>query len=629
MKIIAVYPGRFQPMAKHHAETFRWLQDKYGVDNTFILTSGKIDPPRSPFSFEEKQKIINAHGFNNVVQVRSPYRPVELLQDYDEEDTAVIFLLGEKDAERLSKGKYFQPLTGEPTETFKDRGYVLVAPHISIPTSNFTDQGVFDEAEILSKEMLEIDPTLSFEGKNINHNLADFLGRLGRTKSKPESRQSKWASRLLSKFNVGEEKKRWNQIKSFDPEYNAGLFQRVNKFLDSLELSGTAARGILTKSSKEEFENIMGFWDEDIYNMIKDKLKVKNQVSETIYKLVEDAINEISAGGAGAVAGGAAPLRKEEEEEEEVQEEGRSTFDPDPGGNTGARPNLSYTDPDVVADNFKEEKEEEETKKESLKMSLSREEFILREYVRRCLRKIQKEQIKLAKSEILQEIRLKKYIRKVLLEKEVPNKYTTTGGNLAEALFLEIAKPGGALENKYKSLQTNEEQRKSFADFVIEFVQADFDLAEEFTSNIQDAEMESGMVQGEETLEEEDINITVGDAEEKKAFPDIEDIEKELAGGDEIEEEPADGEEEDVPSDLSPDGETGYVAAKEIYDGFLRNQIDKFWEQLKNDNDRGIYKTAVIENLNAYFQKWESEVTEPAGIEAGEVTPGFTDELEI
>lgn len=626
MKIIAVYPGRFQPMAKHHAETFRWLQDKYGIENTFIVTSGKVDPPRSPFSFEEKQKIINAHGFDNVVQVRSPYRPVELLQDYDEEDTAVIFLLGEKDAERLSRGKYFQKLEGEPTEPFKDRGYVLVAPHISIPTSNFTDQGVFDEAEILSKEMLEIDPTLSFEGKNINHNLADFLGRLGRTKSKPESRQSKWASRLLSKFNVGEEKKRWNQIKSFDPEYDAGLFQRVNKFLDSLELSGTAARGILSKGDKDQFENIMGFWDEDIYNMIKNKLKAKNQVSETIYKLVESVIDEMSAAGAGAVAGGVMPLRKEEEEEEEVQEEGRSTFDPDPGGNTGARPNLSYTGPDVVADNFKED-DEEETKKESLKMPLSREEFILREYVRRCLRNIQKEQIKLAKSEILQEIELKKYVRKVLLEQEVPNKYTTTGGNLAEALFLEIAKPGGTLENKYKSLQTSEEQRRAFSDFVIEFVQSDFDLAEEFTSNIQDAEAERGMAPEEETLEEEDINITVGGEEEKKAFPDIEDIEKELAGDDEVEEEPVEGEEEDVPSDLSQDEETGYVAAKEIYDGFLRNQIDKFWEQLKNDNDRGIYKTAVIENLNAYFEKWEGEVTEPASGEMG--APRMPSELEI
>ena len=135
------------------------------------------------------------------------------------------------------------------------------------------------------------------------------------------------------------------------------------------------------------------------------------------------------------------------------------------------------------------------------------------------------------------------------------------------------------------------------------------------------------MAPKEETLEEEDINITVGGEEEKKAFPDIEDIEKELAGEDEVEEEPVEAEEEDVPSDLSQDEETGYVAAKEIYDGFLRNQIDKFWEQLKNDNDRGIYKTAVIENLNAYFEKWEGEVTEPTGDEMA--APELRSELEI
>ena len=525
MKIIAVYPGRFQPMAKHHAETFRWLQGKYGIDNTFIVTSGKVDPPRSPFSFEEKQKIINAHGFDNVVQVRSPYRPVELLQDYDEEDTAVIFLLGEKDAERLSRGKYFQKLEGEPAEPFKDRGYVLVAPHVSIPTS------------------------------------------------------------------------------------------------DGLELSGTAARGILSKGDKEEFENIMGFWNEDIYEMIKNKLKPKNQVSETIYKLVAKVLDEMSAMGAGAVGGFSGPLRKEEEEEE-VQEE--YTWSPGTNGRVpGVRSKLTYTGPDIVADNYKDD--EEEKQEESLKMPLSREEFILREYVRRYLRKVQKEQISLAKSEILEENRLKKYIREVILEQEIPNKYTTTGGNLAEALFLEIAKPGGALENKYKSLQTNEEQRRAFADFMLEFVQADFDLAEEFRTNIEDAEEEAGV---EVPLEEEDINISVGDEEEKKAFPDIEDIEKELAGGDEVEEEPAEGEEEDVPSDLSPDQETGYVAAKEMYDGFLKNQIEKFWSQLKNDDDRNIYKTAVIENLNSYFEKWESEVTEPAN-DAEEMNINMGDKLEI
>jgi len=624
MKIIAVYPGRFQPMAKHHAETFQWLQSKYGVDNTFIVTSGKVDPPRSPFSFEEKQKIINAHGFDNVVQVRSPYRPVELLQDYDEEDTAVVFLLGEKDAERLSKGKYFQKLEGEPTEPFKEHGYVLIAPHVSIPSINLGDTSLYDEAEALSRAMFEIDPSLSAEGRNINHNLADFLGRLGRTKDKPESRQSNWASRLLSRFNVGEEKQRWNQVKDFDPDYDSGLFQRVNKFLDSLELSGTAARNILSKGDQEEFKNIMGFWNEDIYNMIKDKLKQKNEVSQTIYKLVESALEEMSAMGAGAVAGAVGGPLQKEEEEEETQEEGKSVFNVDPGGNTGTRPNLEYVGPDVVADNFKED--DEETKKESLKMPLNREEFILREYVRRCLRKIQKEQIKAAKSEILEEIRLKKYIRKVLLERDVPNKYTTTGGNLAEALFLEIAKPGGTLENKYKSLQTSDEQRKAFSDFVIEFVQADFDLAEEFSSNIRDAEAETDV---EVPLEEEDINVVVGDeAEEKKPFPSIEDIEAELSPEEEVEVEPVEGDDE-VPSDLSPDEQTGYVAAKGIYDNFLKNQIEKFWDQLKNDNDRGVYKVAVIENLGAYFNKWESEITENPEAEMGMPVGGGVADLEI
>ena len=27
--VVAIYPGRFQPMGRHHAETFKWLQKKF------------------------------------------------------------------------------------------------------------------------------------------------------------------------------------------------------------------------------------------------------------------------------------------------------------------------------------------------------------------------------------------------------------------------------------------------------------------------------------------------------------------------------------------------------------------------------------------------------------------------
>ena len=74
--IIAIYPGRFQPMGKHHAKTYQWLTGQF--DKAYVATSGKVDLPKSPFSFAEKKKIINSHGISNVVKVKNPYKAEEI-----------------------------------------------------------------------------------------------------------------------------------------------------------------------------------------------------------------------------------------------------------------------------------------------------------------------------------------------------------------------------------------------------------------------------------------------------------------------------------------------------------------------------------------------------------------------
>ena len=39
--VVAIYPGRFQPMGRHHAKTFKWLQSKFGAGDTYVATSDK------------------------------------------------------------------------------------------------------------------------------------------------------------------------------------------------------------------------------------------------------------------------------------------------------------------------------------------------------------------------------------------------------------------------------------------------------------------------------------------------------------------------------------------------------------------------------------------------------------
>ena len=143
-KIIAIYPGRFQPFGKHHAATFLWLQKQFGAANTYIVTSDKVELPKSPLNFKEKKAIIDMYGFGNkVIKVKNPYKAEELLGKYDPDTTAVVFMVGDKDMSddpRFRVGKlksgadsYFQKYDkNTPMMGYDKHGYLIIAPHISL-----------------------------------------------------------------------------------------------------------------------------------------------------------------------------------------------------------------------------------------------------------------------------------------------------------------------------------------------------------------------------------------------------------------------------------------------------------------------------------------------------------------
>lgn len=132
--IVAIYPGRFQPMGAHHAKTYKWLQSKF--KDAYVATSGKVQLPKSPFSFAEKKKIINSHGITKVVQVKNPYKAEEILGKYDPETTAAVFMVGKKDAQRLG-GKFFRPWKGKAEVGYRDGAYTIIAPHVSLKVPGY------------------------------------------------------------------------------------------------------------------------------------------------------------------------------------------------------------------------------------------------------------------------------------------------------------------------------------------------------------------------------------------------------------------------------------------------------------------------------------------------------------
>jgi hypothetical protein len=127
---VVVYAGRFQPFHKGHYATYEHLVKKFGKQNVFIGTSNQQGGPKSPFNFKEKREVM-MKMFNipssQIVQVKNPYQPKEVLDKFDSKTTAFITVVGEKDEARLG-GKYFKKYDGRPESGYLDSGYVYVAP---------------------------------------------------------------------------------------------------------------------------------------------------------------------------------------------------------------------------------------------------------------------------------------------------------------------------------------------------------------------------------------------------------------------------------------------------------------------------------------------------------------------
>ena len=152
-RVIAIYPGRFQPMGRHHYATYKALADQFGADNTFISTSNVVDPTKgSPLNFEEKRKIMIAHGVpaDKIVMTRNPYQALEITKNFDPDATSVVFAVGGKDMRdsprfanldgMTKKGtpayyKTYRP--GEELVGLDKHGYIAVAPHVEIDVPGF------------------------------------------------------------------------------------------------------------------------------------------------------------------------------------------------------------------------------------------------------------------------------------------------------------------------------------------------------------------------------------------------------------------------------------------------------------------------------------------------------------
>ena len=217
--IIALYPGRFQPMGLHHKASYDWLAKQFGEKNTYIVTSDKTDPQRSPFNFSEKKKIINKHGIKNIVKARSPYFPYEFLEKFDPQKTVVVYMIGEKDRGRLSGYKRLTKYNKTSSIPYKDienpYAYYVYAPHVSYNIPSFGEMS----------------------GTNIRKALGDREAKLSELKSRFKSVMG-WFdadifNMVISKMNTNrgklKEKKESESLPIVKREFWSKVFEEVAK----------------------------------------------------------------------------------------------------------------------------------------------------------------------------------------------------------------------------------------------------------------------------------------------------------------------------------------------------------------------------------------------------------------
>jgi|TARA_R110002167_G_scaffold206075_2_gene410104 glycerol-3-phosphate cytidylyltransferase-like family protein len=151
--LVIIYPGRFHPFHIGHGKVYKYLKQKYSNAKVFIATSGKTDNEKSPFTFDEKRKMMMLAGVDSsaIVQTRSPYAAMEIVEMFDPDKTVVIYAISEKDMENeprfnFSNGVNFKK-NGEPAHMQKWEGMEsadTVRKHSYIattPTFPFTIRG--------------------------------------------------------------------------------------------------------------------------------------------------------------------------------------------------------------------------------------------------------------------------------------------------------------------------------------------------------------------------------------------------------------------------------------------------------------------------------------------------------
>lgn len=147
MNTVVIYPGRFHPFHRGHKASYDQLVKQFGQGNVYVVSSDLTAPLTSPFSFDDKRKMMAKLGIptDKIVQVKNPYQAHEVTKSIaDPENTVLIFAVSEKDMSgdgaRFKFGtkkdgtpSYIQPLPDnlKKAQPMTKHAYVTVTPTVN------------------------------------------------------------------------------------------------------------------------------------------------------------------------------------------------------------------------------------------------------------------------------------------------------------------------------------------------------------------------------------------------------------------------------------------------------------------------------------------------------------------
>ncbi len=157
-------PGGFHPFHAGHFALYQSAKKAFPDADVYVAATN--DQSERPFPFELKEKLAKLAGVENgrFVQVKSPFMPKEITQNYDPENDVVIFVRSEKDRSEQPKPggtkkdgspAYFQPYTGKDLQPFGKHAYIDYLPTVK-----------FGPGITSATQIRNMWPTLDDKGKN-------------------------------------------------------------------------------------------------------------------------------------------------------------------------------------------------------------------------------------------------------------------------------------------------------------------------------------------------------------------------------------------------------------------------------------------------------------------------------